>query len=126
MSCSIDHAPNTHDDIANAVAGLVSIAVSPYGNYDRAEAKEAAARRHPVCSSFAPVRASLAIDAVDGLFRPRNDEFSVPSLLDLLSHSHNSRYSERNQVLVLQGAGLRAGEIANLTSDQFTLRVQAP
>jgi hypothetical protein len=31
---SIDHAPGGHDDICNSVAGLASIAVSPYGNYD--------------------------------------------------------------------------------------------
>jgi hypothetical protein len=31
---SIDHAPGGHDDICNSVAGLASIAISPYGNYD--------------------------------------------------------------------------------------------
>ncbi|MBV5270975.1 MAG: hypothetical protein JZU55_15075 [Afipia sp.] len=32
---SIDHAPNSHDDVCNAVAGLiVSIGVKPYNNFD--------------------------------------------------------------------------------------------
>ena len=31
---SIDHAPGAHDDVSNAVAGVVAAAVSPYGSYD--------------------------------------------------------------------------------------------
>lgn len=32
---SIDHPPQQHDDLANAVAGVVSISIHKYGNYDQ-------------------------------------------------------------------------------------------
>src|ERR1700674_3098085 len=44
---------------------------------------------------------------------------STANIEELLTYSRNSRYPERNKVMVLLSAkaGLRAGEIANLTWD---------